>query len=131
MATIYDVGKHAAVPAATASPVINNTSYGSPELRKRVEEAVRELNYSPNLLARGLAIQKTQSPGVLVPDIASFFFQEAVHGAEDKAQKGKAINLVNSGNQLDKEGVHWKQFLSKRLNEILRLSTSTAKSQSC
>jgi LacI family transcriptional regulator len=120
VATIYDVGKRAAVSVATVSSVINNTSYVSPELRKRVEEAIRELNYSPNLLARGLAIQKTQTLGVLVPDIANFFFPEIVRGVEDKAKDaGYTIILGNSDNRLDKEEVYLKLFLSRRVDGIL------------
>jgi LacI family transcriptional regulator len=120
MATIYDVGKRAAVSVATVSSVINNTSYVSPELRERVEEAIRELNYSPNLLARGLASQKTQTLGVLVPDIANFFFPELVRGVEDKAKEaGYTIILGNSDNQLDKEEVYLRLFLAKRVDGIV------------
>ena len=120
MATIYDVGKRAGVSVATVSSVINSTSYVSPELRKRVEEAIRELNYSPNLLARGLASQKTQTLGVLVPDIANFFFPELVRGVEDKAKEaGYTIILGNSDNQLDKEDVYLRLFLSKRVDGIV------------
>ena len=120
MATIYDVGKRAAVSVATVSSVINNTSYVSPELRRRVEEAIRELNYSPNLLARGLASQKTLTLGVLVPDIANFFFPELVRGVENKAKEaGYTIILGDSDNQLDKEEVYLKLFLSKRVDGIV------------
>ena len=120
MATIYDVGKRAGVSVATVSSVVNNTSYVSPELRRRVENAIRELNYSPNLLARGLARQNTQTLGVLIPDIANFFFPELVRGVEDKAKEaGYTIILGNSDNQLDKEEVYLKLFLSKRVDGIV------------
>jgi LacI family transcriptional regulator len=120
VATIYDVGKRAGVSVATVSSVINSTSYVSPELRMRVEEAIRELNYSPNLLARGLASHKTQTLGVLVPDIANFFFPELVRGIEDKAKEaGYTIILGNSDNQLDKEDVYLRLFLSRRVDGIV------------
>lgn len=120
MATIYDVGKRAAVSVATVSSVINNSSYVSPELRSRVEAAIRELDYSPNLLARGLAKQKTLSLGVLVPDIANFFFPEIVRGVEDKAKAaGYTIILGNSDNDADKEELYLKLFVSNRLDGIV------------
>jgi LacI family transcriptional regulator len=129
VATIYDVGKRAAVSVATVSAVINNTSYVSPELRKRVEEAIRELNYSPNLLARGLANQKTLTLGVLVPDISNFFFPELVRGVEDKAkEEGYTIILGSSDNQLDKEEVYLKVFLSKRVDGIVLVKSPGAMS---
>lgn len=120
MATIYDVGKRAGVSVATVSSVINNSSYVSPELRKRVEAAIRELNYSPNLLARGLARQRTLTLGVLVPDIANFFFPELVRGVEDKAKEaGYTIILGNSDNQVAKEEVYLNLFLSQRVDGIV------------
>ena len=119
MATIYDVGRRADVSVATVSSVINNTAYVSPKLRKRVEDAIRELDYSPNLLARGLARQKTLSLGVLVPDIANFFFPEVVRGVEDKAKEaGYTIILGNSDNRSDKEELYLKLFLSNRVDGI-------------
>lgn len=120
MATIYDVGNRAGVSVATVSSVINNSSYVSPELRKRVEAAIRELNYSPNLLARGLARQKTLTLGVLVPDIANFFFPELVRGVEDKAKEaGYTIILGSSDNQVAKEEVYLRLFLSQRVDGIV------------
>ena len=120
LATIYDVGRRAGVSVATVSSVINNTSYVSPELRKRVEEAIRELAYSPNLLARGLARKRTLTIGVLVPDIANFFFPEVVRGVEDKATKaGYNIVLGNSDNRLDKEALYLKMFLANRMDGIV------------
>jgi len=120
VATIYDVGTRARVSVATVSSVINNSSYVSPELRQRVEAAIRELNYSPNLLARGLARQKTLTLGVLVPDIANFFYPELVRGVEDKAKEaGYTIILGSSDNQLSKEEVYLELFLSKRVDGIV------------
>jgi LacI family transcriptional regulator len=120
LATIYDVGKRAGVSVATVSSVVNNSSYVSPELRKRVEDAIHDLDYSPNLLARGLARQITLSLGVLVPDIANFFFPEVVRGVEDKAKAaGYTIILGNSDNQRDKEELYLKLFLSNRVDGIL------------
>jgi LacI family transcriptional regulator len=120
LATIYDVGNRAGVSVATVSSVINNSSYVSPELRKRVEAAIRELNYSPNLLARGLARQKTLTLGVLVPDIANFFFPELVRGVEDKAKEaGYTIILGSSDNQVAKEEVYLRLFLSQRVDGIV------------
>lgn len=124
MATIYDVGKHAGVSVATVSSVINNSSYVSPELRKRVEAAILELNYSPNLLARGLARQTTLTIGVIVPDIANFFYPELVRGVEDKANEaGYTILLGSSDNQLAKEELYLQLFLSKRVDGIVLIKS--------
>jgi LacI family transcriptional regulator len=120
VATIYDEGQRAGVSVATVSSDINNSSYVSAELRKRVEEAITELNYSPNLLARGLARQTTLTLGIIVPDIANFFYPELVRGVEDKAQEaGYTIILGSSDNRTTKEEVYLQLFLSKRVDGIV------------
>lgn len=124
MATIYDVAKRANVSVATVSAVINNSSYVSPPLRQNVEAAIAELHYHPNLLARSLAKQKTQTIGMLIPDVANPFFPEVVRGAEDRAQKaGYTVILGNSDNQRDKEEVYLNLFLAKRVDGILLIKS--------
>ena len=54
MPTIYDVAKQAGVSIATVSAVLNRTAFVSPELTKRVKEAVKELDYTINHLARSM-----------------------------------------------------------------------------
>ena len=54
MSTIIEVAKRASVSIATVSNVIRGTKRVSPKLRERVENAIKELDYSPNAIARGL-----------------------------------------------------------------------------
>ena len=86
MANIYDVAKRARVSVATVSAVVNDSAYVSVDLKTRVQAAVAALGYHPNLLARSLAKQRTQTLGMIVPDIANPFFPEVVRGAEDTAR---------------------------------------------
>ncbi len=65
-ANIYDVAKRAGVSVFTVSAVINKTGQSSVALQRRVEAAIRQLNYRPNLLARSLAKQKTHTLGMIV-----------------------------------------------------------------
>src|SRR5207249_3538522 len=60
MANIYDVANHARVSVATVSAVLNDSAFVSDGLKSRVQTAVSILGYEPNLLARGLAKQRTQ-----------------------------------------------------------------------
>ena len=120
MANIYDVAKRAAVSVATVSAVINRSSFVSQTLHERVQRAISELNYSPNLLARSLAQRKTHTLGILIPDVANPYFPEIVRGAEDKASEaGYMIILGNSDNQISKEEMYLNLFLSKRVDGIL------------
>jgi len=90
------------------------------KLRDRVEEAIRKLNYRPNLVARSLAKQRTHTIGMIVPDIANPFFPMVVRGAEDAAQRhGYNLLLCNSDDSLDKEESEIELLLSKRVDGIL------------
>lgn len=65
--TIKDVAKRAGVSIATVSYIINDKKQVNPETKKRVLDAINELNYLPNYSARGLAKQKTNLIGILIP----------------------------------------------------------------
>lgn len=94
MATRLDVAKKAGVSVATVSHVINNTKFVSPELKKKVNEAVRLLNYRPNMVARGLVTRMTKLVGIVVDDITNPYYGEIAKGMEEVAHKnGYAVSL--------------------------------------
>ena len=66
--TIKDVGKKAGASFSTVSLVINNKNNISPETKKKVEEAIAELNFHPRRTARGLASQKTHNIGFILTE---------------------------------------------------------------
>src|SRR6266699_597442 len=119
-ASISDVARESGVSIFTVSAVINNKAHVGKARRERVEEAIRELNYRPNLIARSLIKQKTQTIGMIVTDIANPFFPMVVRGAEDAAQKhGYNLLLCNSDDSLAKEESAIELLLSKRVDGIL------------
>ena len=77
MATIKDIAARAGVTATTVSRVINNRGYISEETRKKVTQAMQEMNYQPNELARSLAKAHSNTIGVIV------LFTEEVGGILD------------------------------------------------
>ncbi len=72
-ATLKDIAKMAGVTPMTASRVMNNAAYVSKSVRARVTQAVRELHYRPNLLARSLRVQRTKTVGIVLADMANPF----------------------------------------------------------
>ena len=101
MPNIYDVAKRARVSVATVSAVLNDSAFVSADLKSRVQAAVAALGYQPNLLARSMARQKTQTLGMIVPDIANPFFPEVVRGAEDVAHgAGYTLLIASSDNDV-------------------------------
>ena len=77
MATIKDIAARAGVTATTVSRVINNRGYISEETRKKVTQAMQEMNYQPNELARSLAKAHSNTIGVIVPHISHPFFSNS------------------------------------------------------
>jgi LacI family transcriptional regulator len=119
-ASIYDVARKARVSVFTVSAVVNHKSHVREKLRKRVEAAIHELNYRPNLIARSLANQRTHTIGMIVPDIGNPFFPMVVRGAEDAAQHhGYNLLLCNSDDSLEKEEAAVELLLAKRVDGIL------------
>ena len=124
MPNIYDVAREARVSVYTVSAVMNNAAQVSAALQKRVQAAVRKLNYRPNLLARSLARRQTHTIGIIVTDIANPFFPLLVRGAEDVLQKaGYSTLLCNSDDQADKEAHYLEFLLSKRVDGIMLVKT--------
>ena len=82
MATIKDVAKHADVGIATVSRMINGTGYVSESSRKRIEEAIRELNFIPNERARNLSRKKSGIIGVIIPDFQTPFYASFIRQVE-------------------------------------------------
>ena len=120
MATIYDVAKRARVSTYTVSSVLNRSASVSPELTKRVEEAVRELDYTINYLARGLHTRSTRTVGMLIPDIASPFYAKVVRGVEDVLKEsGYSLILGNTYNQREEQLRYLTVFRSKQVDGLL------------
>lgn len=96
--TIRDVAREAGVSHQTVSRVINESSDISPLTRGRVLEAIQKLNYRPSRTARSLAMQRTQTVGLLVPNIANPYFAEIAHGAQQVARAHNySVFLGNTG----------------------------------
>ena len=84
--TIADVAQAAGVSKATVSRVLNETSpYIRSETRERVMQAVNELQYRPNSIARSMTIKRTATVGLLVSDVGNPFYADTVNGVEDQA----------------------------------------------
>ncbi|NPV53978.1 MAG: LacI family DNA-binding transcriptional regulator [Firmicutes bacterium] len=96
MATIYDIADRAGVGVGTVSRVLNNNPHVKPETRDRVIKAMEELGYYPAAMARGLARQRSDIIGVIVPFFTRPFFVEVLRGIQDAAlEHGKDILLYS------------------------------------
>lgn len=97
MATIKDVAREAGLAVGTVSRVLNNRGYISENARKRVDEAMKKLNYQPNEMARSLQKKRSNMIGVIVPQIAHPYFASLISSLEETAYKNDyRILLLNS-----------------------------------
>ncbi|MCM8711578.1 LacI family DNA-binding transcriptional regulator [Clostridium sp. SYSU_GA19001] len=97
MATIKDVAKIAGVTVTTVSRVLNNRGYISEATRKKVYDAMEELNYQPNEIARSLFRRKSNILGLIVPNVSHPFFAELTNYVEFYAyQSGYKVLVCNS-----------------------------------
>ena len=97
MASIKDVAQKAGVGVGTVSRVLNNSGYVSDETREKIEEAMKNLQYTPNELARNLYHKKSGIIAVLVPTVEIPFFAELVHNIEAELyNEGFKIMLGNT-----------------------------------
>ncbi|MDQ0208153.1 catabolite control protein A [Alkalicoccobacillus murimartini] len=118
--TIYDVAREAGVSMATVSRVVNGNPNVKPTTRKKVLEAIEQLGYRPNAVARGLASKRTTTVGVIIPDISSIFFSELARGIEDIATMYKYnIILCNSDQNKEKEIHLINTLLEKQVDGIV------------
>ena len=114
MATIKDVAKMANVSVATVSRYLNNNSYVGLKSKEAIEQAIRALDYKPNLIARSLSTKQMQTIGLIVPDIMNPFFPELARAIEDTAlNAGFTVFLCNSDEQAEKE-LHYIESLQQK-----------------
>lgn len=102
--TMDDIAREAKVSVSTVSRVINNTKPVSQELRERVFSIIEKNNFKPNVLAQGLATNKTNMIGVVVPDISNSVFGMLIKGINSICSKrGYTIIVCESGGKHEEE----------------------------
>ena len=124
MATIKDVASRAGVSISTVSHVLNHTRRVSEDATQKVLEAVAELNYAPNSVARSLKINSTKTIGMLVTTSANPFFAEVVQGVEAYCfEQGYSLILCNTENQPPRQQHYLRMLMEKRVDGLLVLGT--------
>ena len=104
MASIRDVARKANVAACTVSRVLNGTANVAPETKQKIEDAMKELNYIPNELARGMFRQKAGTVAMLIPSIRHPYFSNLAHCIESKLyEKGYKLMLCSTDGQIERE----------------------------
>jgi LacI family transcriptional regulator, gluconate utilization system Gnt-I transcriptional repressor len=122
--TLSAVAERAGVSSITVSRVVRLPGLVAPKTRARVEAAMQELGYVPNLVAGSLATARTNAIGVLVPTIANSIFADTVQGLSDKFEPlGYAVILAQSRYDAERENHALAALLSRRPEAIIMVGS--------
>jgi LacI family transcriptional regulator len=120
LTTINDVARRANVSPVTVSRVLNDAPNVNPGTRERVEQAIAELGYVPNVVARSLRSRRTRTIALIVPDITNTFWTTVARGVEDVAQaQGYTVFLGNSDENAGKQARYLETLAAQRADGVL------------
>ncbi|MDM0115478.1 LacI family DNA-binding transcriptional regulator [Variovorax sp. J22R133] len=118
--TLNDVAKLAGVSAITASRALNTPAVVTPETREKVRLAVERTGYVPNLLAGGLASNRSRLVAAVVPTIAGPVFLETIQAlTEALAENGYQLMLGQSGYENSREDALIDAIIGRRPDGIV------------
>ena len=122
---IKDIAKMAGVSVATVSHVLNKTRYVSQDLTAKVLKVIEEVDYHPNLVARGLRGKKTQTVGLIVPDIQNPLYAEMAKTIENLLfSHDITLSLCNSEHLLAKEKDYINALRAKLVDGLIIIPAS-------
>jgi LacI family transcriptional regulator len=120
MTTLIDVAKRAGVSKSTVSNVIRGDVPVADETRVRVEQAIRETRYTPNVIARSLKARSSTAVGIIVPDLTNPFYAELAAGAERAASAlGYAALITHTECAAPTEEDAARAFIERRVDGVI------------
>ncbi|KWX71778.1 LacI family DNA-binding transcriptional regulator [Paenibacillus jilunlii] len=121
--TIRDVAKMAEVSISTVSRVMNAPHTVVESKRSRVIEAIEKLQYQPNAFARGLIYKKSNTLGLLIPDIENLYFAGVIRGMQDACIKlGYSLMICNTDRDKERMLSYIDTFHEKQVDGIVYAS---------
>ncbi|MEN8908321.1 MAG: LacI family DNA-binding transcriptional regulator [Clostridiales bacterium] len=123
--TIKDIAKLANVSYATVSRALNDSKEISEKTKQKILTICKEVNYSPNAIARGLVKNTTHTIGLIMPDISNPFFPEVALGIEGEAARmDYNVFLCNTNYNIKRELSYINLLLERRVEGIIISSVS-------
>jgi LacI family transcriptional regulator len=123
------VAARAGVSAKTVSRVMRNDRYVSDDVRQRVQHAIAELQYVPNVLARTFRSGSDTAIGVAVPEISDPFFAAVTHAVEQVARtRGVAVFVTSLGDEGSQERAGVEALLGRQLGGLISTPISADQS---
>ena len=118
--TIYDLAKKLNISIATVSRALKDDPVVSKKTKKKIADLAQEMGYRSNNFARNLRNQKTNTIGVIVPRLNSYFMSTVIAGIESIANKeGYNLIISQSSESFDKEMASAKTMFNNRVDGVL------------
>lgn len=118
--TLEDVARKAGVSKSSVARALGNYGSVSEEVRKRVLNAAKKIGYEPNQIARSLKTRRTNTIGVIISDITTYFFTSVVRGIADVAsQSGYDLVLCNTDEDPEKENKFLRVLASRNVDGLI------------
>lgn len=126
MVSIKDVARIAGVSDKTVSRVVNREANVHPDTAEKVERAIAELNYIPNLGARLVRTNRSRTIGIMTDMVSTTPYSgDIVRGVQDWArQADKTALIINTGGDPDEEARGWRTFLEHRIDGVIYATMS-------
>jgi len=118
--TIKDIARQLGISPSTVSRALKDHPDISNETKKAVTELAQKLKYQPNVLALSLQSAKSNTIGVIIPEIVHFFFSSVISGIEDVAQKeGFTVMICQSNESYEREVSNAQALFAHRVDGVL------------
>ncbi len=118
--TIKDIAKRLDISPSTVSRALKDHFEISEETKEAVRKVAKELNYQPNSVALSLRNSKSNTIGVVVPEIVHFFFSTVISGIEDVAhRRGYNVIITQSNESYEREVMNIQTLFNNRVDGIL------------
>ncbi len=118
--TIKDIARELGISPSTVSRALKDHPDISVSTKKAVNELADKLNYQPNIVALNLRQKKTNTIGVIIPEIVHFFFSTVISGIEDVAYTaGYNVILAQSNESYQREITDMKALFNSRVDGML------------
>ena len=127
---INDVAEYAGVSLATVSRVLNGRKVKE-ETKRKVEEAIRKLNYTPNFMASNLQRTKSGMLLILVPEISNPYYSPILEGVELTARESGYNIILGSSYSLEEQLLEYLNLLNKKLVDGVILMEKVSKDKIC
>ncbi len=118
--TIKDLARILGIAPSTVSRALQDHPDISSQTKRQVSELAARLKYQPNVVAQGLKFRRSNTIGVIIPEIVHYFFSQVISGIEDVAYKaGYTVIFCQSNERYDREVDNVRTLMAHRVEGIL------------